>query len=1517
MFSNLLKNDFFPMALVTFVLLMLFFSLKSNLNDTYGDVEKSISNGTTVCVNTATSEEIGRILKENNYVKNDTDANFIAKTLRKRIDEKGSLGSLFDIRNNNYRATVQEVENSNSETYKTLYRQMCDELEQADSFFVHSNVNQSEITIDPSLKGEIKISVWEKDTAANFFQRTIKHDRKPCANIYVRLNEHSSNHPEGVTIASIKTDINGEGYFKGLNDICSYSVLPIAVGYKYGSAKGTVHTTLKKDAKFSFEQSPITIPLLSLPVLRQIKEDNTIIVRALSDFKSGLSSRFFGIVIFWWCFYLFSLFFKRPVDPYLTSSLLGLTGLCCIIMHSLNNPLTDTLLGEDAIQGIGAGCAVVLLLQFINPVKFYQDRDLLHFDFLQQSSTWLCSSYKNKLSPLVNKLKDTNVLVKICSLLAIVVCAPLSIIISWLCMPYKRKVKYVVSNLKSGNMFVKCICLLTILLTSPLAVIDLLFFPLNKPSKGIGYLIIAILLTTLLFAFGSEVGGMKVNLNLFGIKFQPSEITKYLFVIFMAAFFCQNADKIIALDSIGKAKLFRVKMKNLLVLLLGFGTLMALYVILQDLGPAMVIIFTFIILYSVIKSKDKIDKTGEDASLYEIFSSDFAVLCYGIITFLIAFYIGNKIGAPGVACLAWFAIWIGVGISRFKQVHETSLLFNIVLCAFIFGGSLKKVPDFKICNWSVGESLIKIGERLDSRTAMCSNTWGTLGINGTQSEATTNSQVADGLWGLATGGWDGQGLSNGECSLIPAFNTDMILESIGTQIGFVGLVCVLLLYYLLFRRALVVGYKSSHPFVFYLCVGVAIVTAVQLAIIALGSTGIIPLTGITVPLLSYGKVSMILNLFAFGLVLTVSSHNSSVPPRVEGIKAYNNSMSLLTHSFLLVIVVIGATFFYYQWIDRNDTLIRPVLAKDATGIVTLKYNPRIAALVDKMRIGNIYDRNGVLLATSNKDELAKYDSVYAKCNITYNFESKQNRYYPFGEHLFFMVGDYNTKLFFSGSNRGLLAENKYLETLRGYDNRLTDQKGSVQYVYISSPNIYKSRFLDEKYSTDTIKTILRDYSALVPYLKSGTNSERVKDFNNDNESFFTFGKIRPEDVHLSVDAILQTELQNGIKSFVTNDPVLSKRKKVRVSAVVLDATTGELLSSANYPLPNLETLSERPEVYSDKSIEEAYTDMDLGLFFATPPGSTAKVMSALSSFYRFGDRGASFTYPVRNRERPTPGASDVDTESQVSNKNKVTMDDAITWSSNIYFIKLVNDNNLYPQLYDIYSKVGVTLNGLPSYRLEYNNPSSAWKKAFNDITYGATDYYNLVINGIQTKKKGDEYRLTDRKGAFNMAWGQNPLTATPLTMARVSAIVATNGKLQEIKLLKDKYSNTLFDLSDKGIESLQSYMRHEAMSHFPHGRNQSQRERNEAMYAIKDFNTGGKTGTVVRGIGIYKNRKEISVNDAWYICFCDNSTGNGKVAIALRIERSEAGSMKAKQMVRDVVLKTLEDMGYISKNRES
>ena len=215
---------------------------------------------------------------------------------------------------------------------------------------------------------------------------------------------------------------------------------------------------------------------------------------------------------------------------------------------------------------------------------------------------------------------------------------------------------------------------------------------------------------------------------------------------------------------------------------------------------------------------------------------------------------------------------------------------------------------------------------------------------------------------------------------------------------------IIILLALLLRKTIILGYKTSHPFAFYLCLGIAIVTAVQFVIISLGSTGIVPLTGVTVPFFSYGKVSMILSLAAFGIILSISKHNvtdnqEAVPEitklRKQNISKYNYSVSILSWVYSCFSLLIISVFFYYQFIDRNDTLIRPVYVNNSSGIPVVEYNPRIESITQKMYVGDIYDRKGVLLATSDKSSLSKYKNDYAKCNVSCDTLKLQKRYYPF------------------------------------------------------------------------------------------------------------------------------------------------------------------------------------------------------------------------------------------------------------------------------------------------------------------------------------------------------------------------------------------------------------------------------------------------------------------------------------------------------------------------------------------
>lgn len=1402
------------MVIVTIILLSLYRGLLGNNSCYFDEVERGLTLHKTVCLNQDTSKDaIKDVLISNRYVKTEQDGDFVAEVISNRFEERTHIGSLFDLNKNYWKATIEEVEKSLGQSHKEFYERICSDLEQDEiSLYPLLSKELSEATIDDNGRGEIKVFVFKEQEYPKFLSKLLKRDKIPCVGTMVRLKEHHYDEAtktlSEIPVAILSTNEDGYVVFKGLNVETSYSVLPINVGYKYGSAKGTTKASLKDFNKgkmeLSFLQTPITIPLLDSKTIRQIKDDSTFIVRTPADFKESLSKNFFLIVLIWWGIVLLLKVFRHNIDTIIVSALMGLTGLCILMMYSLNNPLTDVMLGEEMFPGIIVGCILLFFVQFINPIAFYQDRLKIRFDYLSSKLGW---------------------------------------------------------------------------------------------AKGFGFLVLGLFLTLLLFTpFGSEVGGMKVNLNFLGIKFQPSEVAKYLIVMFMSAYFCQNAEKIMLYSNSGSTTLLQHKLRSMIGMISGFIFLMFIYILLQDLGPAMVVSFTFIILYSIIKSK--VDLKGLDSdnaetqalTIYNFLTCDFALLVYGVVSFVICLYVGNLFNVRWVGAILWFVAWFFGGWKKHKVI-ESPILFNLIISAFVFGSSLQNIPM---------STFEKVGNRLEARSAMCTNTWGVL--SETKQIPTENSQVVDGLWGLATGGLNGQGLSRGECTLIPAFNTDMIIESIGTQLGFWGILFVMLLYCVLFRRAIIVGFKSYHPFSFYLCMGIAIVTGVQLLIIVLGSTGVIPLTGVAVPFLSYGKVSMILNLFAFGWVLAVSHYGNKSSLDHSSVHKYNAPIILLTGTFLVLMLFVCGTFFKYQVIDRNKTLTRPLFVKTDNSSPIVKYNPRIQLLTKNMRMGDIYDRNGVLLATSEKQKLNNHIASNI-CKIELDTIKKQSRYYPFGEHLFFMVGDYNTKLFFNTHDqRGYLAEDRHLDSLRGYSNIKKDRQGRSVKIDIHPVNVSVGRFVHGVVETDTIKNFaLRDYSALLPYLKAGVQSERVRDYNSDDESWWSLGKIKPNDLHLTVDAILQTRLQQGIEEHVRKNLSASKYNKVRASVVVLDANRGDLLASAVYPLPNYDILqslsSEELNRYNDyykDSQWRAYTDMDLGLSHLTAPGSTAKVMSAMAGFMKEGNSISNQIYNIHPQERIYPNEA-------VGN---IDMKLALRYSSNCYFINLVNDKKLYNELAEIYGNVGIQIYDKRPYTLYHQVPSEGWKSGVlnqESICLGAYEKY--LENRDTNKQKMNN--KTGKPDAWSWAWGQNDIYATPISMARVISTVANDGKMPITRYLMDSKQEYIELTKSSSSDILKGFLRFTAREH-------------DKFDSALSSRLGGKTGTPERTWKESRRKEYSNFNDGWYICFIEHANINHDrenkdcLAIAVRIERlNDSGSGRAVRLTKDVVIKTLTELKYI------
>lgn len=134
-------------------------------------------------------------------------------------------------------------------------------------------------------------------------------------------------------------------------------------------------------------------------------------------------------------------------------------------------------------------------------------------------------------------------------------------------------------------------------------------------------------------------------------------------------------------------------------------------------------------------------------------------------------------------------------------------------------------------------------------------------------------QLVQSLFALGSGGIWGAGLGRGYPTLIPVVATDFIFSAFGEEIGLVGVIAVIALYLAFIGRGLNIAIKTSDEFGKLLAVGLTAVFAIQTFVIIGGVTRLVPLTGITLPFLSYGGSSILSNFLLLGLLLIISNQS--------------------------------------------------------------------------------------------------------------------------------------------------------------------------------------------------------------------------------------------------------------------------------------------------------------------------------------------------------------------------------------------------------------------------------------------------------------------------------------------------------------------------------------------------------------------------------------------------------------------------------------------------------------------
>ena len=144
-------------------------------------------------------------------------------------------------------------------------------------------------------------------------------------------------------------------------------------------------------------------------------------------------------------------------------------------------------------------------------------------------------------------------------------------------------------------------------------------------------------------------------------------------------------------------------------------------------------------------------------------------------------------------------------------------------------------------------------------------------------------QIVQSLHAFARGGLLGTGLGNGLPMVggrlpIPEIHTDFPLAALGEELGLVGVIAILGLYFVVIQRGLRIGASAADDFRAILATGLALVVGVQAFIIAAGNLKVLPLTGVTLPFVSYGGSSLLANAVVVGLLLALSDKGVEPPP---------------------------------------------------------------------------------------------------------------------------------------------------------------------------------------------------------------------------------------------------------------------------------------------------------------------------------------------------------------------------------------------------------------------------------------------------------------------------------------------------------------------------------------------------------------------------------------------------------------------------------------------------------------
>ncbi|MFH1896654.1 MAG: rod shape-determining protein RodA [Candidatus Desantisbacteria bacterium] len=367
---------------------------------------------------------------------------------------------------------------------------------------------------------------------------------------------------------------------------------------------------------------------------------------------------------------------------------------------------------------------------------------------------------------------------------------------------------------------------------------------LGKYSRLI-YIIVIVLLVCVLFE--PAVRAAKSWFTLGPISFQPAELAKLATIIILSEYLSTKKDGLNTLSDLLPA-IGWVGLPILLILMQpDLGTtlvflpifLMMLYITgirtiyLVTMTSAVVLIIIITLFVSWVEIQPQLANIGIISFLYKIFGSfEYSIIFLIVLLAIISgiYYAIKVFFVPEIKFTNFLLSYIIIGVSMFA---------SLIIDSFLKEYQRKRI-------------LVFIDPNIDPLGA---------GYNIIQSKIAVGS-----------GQLFGKGLLNGtqnQLGFLPERQTDFIFSVLGEELGFIGATVLLFLFYVIIYRGIAIAFSSRDRFGCLLATGIISMIAVQIFFNIGIATGIMPVTGLTLPLVSYGGSSLFITMVSLGIVLNI------------------------------------------------------------------------------------------------------------------------------------------------------------------------------------------------------------------------------------------------------------------------------------------------------------------------------------------------------------------------------------------------------------------------------------------------------------------------------------------------------------------------------------------------------------------------------------------------------------------------------------------------------------------------